>query len=138
MRSTFSKNGGNLGETGSVAFGFTQVGHISYPASAGDAESVFEAALEAGAIDVESSDDGHDIYCEPSDFAILRDAVEEQFGPPQDARIGWKPINTVSLDENSAGTMIKLLDALDDNDDVQAVFSNMDIDEAIMEKIMSA
>ncbi|MEK9724389.1 MAG: YebC/PmpR family DNA-binding transcriptional regulator [Rhodospirillaceae bacterium] len=135
VRSAFSKHGGNLGETGSVAFMFDRIGMIVYPADAAGAEAMFEAALEAGAQDVESSDDQHEITCDPDDFSTVRDALAEAFGDPQDARLDWKPQNSVAVDEDTAGTLLKFLDVLDDNDDVQHVAANFDIDDSLMERL---
>ena len=135
VRAAFSKNGGNLGETGSVAFMFERVGQISYPAGAAEAEAMFEGALEAGAEDVESDDETHTITCQPDDFAAVRDALEQKFGDPEEARLDWKPQNSIAVDEGTAQTLLKLIDALEDNDDVQRVSANFDIDDEIMERL---
>lgn len=135
VRTAFSKNGGSLGETGSVAFMFERVGQIVYPADAADADSMFEAGLDAGAADVESDADGHTITCDPDDFSAVRDGLEEKFGTAQEARLDWKPQNTVPVDEDSAGTLFKLLDVLDDNDDVQRVAANFDVSDDVMERL---
>ena len=135
IRAAFSKNGGNLGETGSVAFMFERVGQVSYPADAAGAEEMFEGALEAGAEDVESDKESHTITCQPDDFAAVRDALEERFGDPEEARLDWKPQNTVEVDEGTAQTLLKLIDALEDNDDVQRVSANFDVDDEIMERL---
>jgi len=135
VRSAFSKHGGNLGESGSVAFMFDHVGMIVYPADVASTDDMFEAALEAGAGDVESSDDNHEVTCEPDDFSAVRDALVEKFGDPEDARLDWKPQNSVGVDEDAAGTLLKLLDILDDNDDVQRVAANFDIDDAVLERL---
>jgi YebC/PmpR family DNA-binding regulatory protein len=135
IRAAFSKNGGNLGETGSVAFMFERVGQISYPSDAAEPEAMFEGALEAGAEDVESDDESHTITCQPDDFAAVRDALEEKFGEPQEARLDWKPQNSVAVDEGTAETLLKLIDALEDNDDVQRVSANFDVDDEVMERL---
>ena len=135
VRTAFSKNGGNLGETGSVAFMFERVGQISYPAGAAEAEAMFEGALEAGAEDVESDDETHTVTCQPDDFAAVRDALEQKFGDPEEARLDWKPQNSIAVDEGTAETLFKLIDALEDNDDVQRVSANFDIDDEIMERL---
>ena len=135
IRAAFTKHGGNLGETGSVGFMFDQVGLIEYPADAADADTMFEAALEAGANDVESGDDGHEIVCGSDDLGSVRDALESQFGEPGSARLDWKPQTTTEVNEDAASTLFKLLDALEDNDDVQRVTSNFDISEEIMERL---
>ena len=135
VRSTFTKHGGNLGETGSVGFMFERTGVIEYAATAADADTMFEAALEAGAADVMSDDELHEINCAPDDFAAVRDALVEQFGDPSEARLDWKPNTTTELDEQQAATMLKLIDVLEDNDDVQSVSSNFEVSDDIMAKL---
>jgi len=135
IRTIFNKHGGNLGETGSVGFMFDQVGLIEYPADAADVDTMFEAALEAGASDVESSDDGHEIICASGELGAVRDALETQFGESIAARLDWKPQTTTEVEESTAETLFKFLDALDDNDDVQRVASNFDIPDEIMERL---
>jgi YebC/PmpR family DNA-binding regulatory protein len=135
VRAAFSKYGGSLGETGSVSFMFDKVGQIIYPADVADADSMFEAVLEAGAENVESDDSGHEITCSPEDFNNVRESLEAVFGAPEESGLVWKPQNLVSVDEAQAATLLKLLDALDDNDDVQNVSSNFDISEDILAKL---
>lgn len=135
VRAAFSKHGGNLGETGSVNFMFDRVGRIIYPASVAGADDMFEAALEAGATDVESDDDGHTISCDPDDFSDVRDALVEKYGDPESGNLDWKPQNTVEVDEDAASTLFKLLDTLEDNDDVQSVASNFDVSDEIMARL---
>ncbi len=135
VRSAFSKHGGNLGETGSVNFMFDRIGFIHFKADAVGADEMFDAALEAGALDVESSGDGHDIVCAPDDFSSVRDALQEKFGDADAARLDWKPQNTIPVNEDVAGTLFKLLDVLDDNDDVQRVAANFDVSEDVMERL---
>ena len=135
VRSAFSKHGGNLGETGSVNFMFDRVGLISYPADKASAEDMFEAALEAGASDVSSDANGHEVICDPDDFSDVRDALAERFGDPDTARLDWKPLNSIAVDEDTAGTLLKLIDILDDNDDVQQVAANFDIADDVMERL---
>jgi YebC/PmpR family DNA-binding regulatory protein len=135
VRSAFSKFGGNLAETGSVSFLFDHVGLIHYPAGAADGDTVFEAALEAGAEDVESSAQGHDIYCQPDDFNTVREGLESELGAAEMARLDWKPQNTVSVDEKQAETLLKLLDVLEDSDDVQRVAANFEIADEVMERL---
>jgi YebC/PmpR family DNA-binding regulatory protein len=137
IRSAFSKFGGNLAETGAVSFQFDRVGEVSYEVDAGDAETVFEAALEAGAEDVESSSVAHEIICQPDDLHAVAALLEANIGEPKSARLVWRPQNTIPLDEAKASTMLKLLDTLDDNDDVQAVSANFEIDDAVMERLMA-
>lgn len=135
VRSAFSKFGGSLAETNSVSFMFDHVGMISFGPGVGSAEDVFDAAVEAGADNVESTADGHEVTCEPDDFSIVRDALTERFGDPQEARLTWKPQNTIEIGEGPAETLLKLLDALDDNDDVQQVAANFDISDEIMTRL---
>jgi YebC/PmpR family DNA-binding regulatory protein len=135
VRAAFTKHGGNLGETGSVNFMFDQVGQVMYPIDVVSADEVFEAALEAGAQDVQSSGDGHEIICEITDFNDVRDGLEKKFGTAESAELTWKPQNTIELDADAAGTMLKLIDALEDNDDVQKVSSNLEIDDAVLEQL---
>ncbi len=136
IRTAFSKNGGALGETNSVAFSFERVGAVHYPANVAEADAMFEAALEAGAGDVESGEDGHEITCAPDDLGMVRDALEAKFGTPEYARLDWKPQTLAPVaDEDTAKALMKLLDVLDDNDDVQRVSANFDIPDAIMEKL---
>jgi YebC/PmpR family DNA-binding regulatory protein len=135
VRSAFTKYGGNLGETGSVGFMFARLGFIEYSTATASTDDMFEAALDAGASDVESSDDGHEIYCDVEDLGAVRDALEEKFGAPSDARLDWKPQTTTELDEEKAGTLLKLLDVLEDNDDVQRVASNFEVSDEVMERL---
>jgi YebC/PmpR family DNA-binding regulatory protein len=135
VRAAFSKHGGNLAETGAVSFMFERVGEITYPSDAADAESMFEAALEAGAADVASDSSGHSITCEADDLHAVAGALEERFGEPESAKLVWRPQNTVPVDEDTAGTLLKLLDVLDDNDDVQTVSANFDIDDEVISRL---
>lgn len=139
IRSTFSKNGGNLGETGSVSFGFDQVGEIEYEASVGDEESVLEAAIEAGAMDVESDEDGHFIYTEREALMEVASALEGKFGEtePKSVKLIWKPTNTVPIAGDDADSLMKLLDLLDELDDVQSVYDNSELSEAEMARLGS-
>ena len=135
VRSAFSKHGGNLAETGAVSFMFDRVGEIAYPADSADADAMFEAALEAGASDVASDDGGHVVTCEPDDLHAVAGALEEKFGEAESAKLAWRPQNSVPVDEDTAGTLLKLLDALDDNDDVQTVAANFEIDDEVMSRL---
>ena len=135
VRAAFSKHGGSLGESGSVSFMFGRVGIINYRASIADSDAMFEAALETGAEDVVSDSDGHEISCEPDDFSVVRDALERFFGVAEDARLDWKPQNTIVVDEETTKTLLKLLDALEDNDDVQRVAANFEVDDTILERL---
>jgi len=137
VRSTFTKAGGNLGETGSVGFMFDQVAEIVYPADKADADTMFEAAAEAGADDVESDENVHIITCATGDFATVRDALEAKYGEPENSGLVWKPNVSAEADEDKAASVMKLIDALEDNDDVQKVFSNLDVSDEVMERIMA-
>ena len=137
VRTAFGKHGGNLAENGAVSFMFDRVGAIHYPASAGSGDAVFEAALEAGASDVVSDVGGHDIYCAPDELAAVRDELAKKFGDPESARLDWKPQNTISVDEDTAATLFKLLEVLDDHDDVQRVSANFDVSEDVMARLSS-
>ena len=132
VRAAFNKYGGSLGETGSVSFMFDRVGQVIYPADAADSDTMFEAALEAGAGNVEFDDSGHEVTCAPDDFNAVREALEAVFGAPEESGLVWKPQNLIPVDEAQAATLLKLLDVLDDNDDVQTVSSNFDISEDII------
>ncbi|MEO0722084.1 MAG: YebC/PmpR family DNA-binding transcriptional regulator [Pseudomonadota bacterium] len=137
IRTAFSKNGGNLGETGSVSFGFGNVGEIVYPAEAGDEMAVMEAAIEAGASDVESDDDAHYIYTEREDLMDVASALEGKFGDvdAKSTKLIWKPENTVPVEGDAADTLMKLLDVLDELDDVQNVYDNSELSDAEMERL---
>ena len=135
VRAAFSKFGGSLGETGSVSFMFDRVGQIIFVAEVADADSMFEAALEAGADNVESDDEGHEITCATEDYNSVVESLEASFGMPAESGLVWKPQNTIEVNEDQAGTLIKLLDTLDDNDDVQNVSSNFDISDEIMARL---
>ncbi len=138
VRAAFSKHGGNMGETGSVSFMFDRVGEVTYPASAGDADALFEAAIEAGAEDVVSDENGHIISCAFDDLGEVSKALETILGEPESVRPIWKPQTTTALEEDKASTMMKLLDALDDDDDVQNVYSNFEIADDVMAKLTAA
>ncbi len=135
VRATFSKNGGNLGETGAVSFMFDRVGEIVYPAGAGDADAVMEAAIEAGADDVASGEEGHTIICAFEDLGEVAKALEGTLGEPESVNPTWRPQTNTPVDEDKAGTLMKLIDALEDDDDVQNVYSNFEVDDAVMERL---
>ncbi|MWD26924.1 YebC/PmpR family DNA-binding transcriptional regulator [Aquicoccus sp. SCR17] len=135
VRSTFSKNGGNLGETGSVAFMFERKGEVIYPASVGDAETVLMAAIEAGAEDVESSEEGHVIWCADTDLNDVATALEAELGESESTKLVWKPTTTTELDLDAMQTLMKLLDALEDDDDVQRVTSNFEASDEVMAQL---
>ena len=135
LRAAFSKNGGNLAESGAVSFMFDRVGEIRIPADAADGDAVFEAALEAGADDVESGSDGHQIICAPEDLHAAAGVLSEKFGDSVSAQLAWHPQTTVPLGEKEAQTLLNLIDALDDNDDVQSVSANYEIADDILERL---
>ena len=138
VRSYFSKNGGALGESNSVAFSFDRVGEIVYPATAGDAEAILEAAIEAGADDVQSDDQNHTILCAFEDLNAVSSALQEALGEAESVKPLWKPQNLVPVDEEKASTLMKLIGTLDDDDDVQNVYANFDIDEETLSKLTAA
>ena len=135
VRTAIAKNGGNLGAPGSVSHAFDRMGLISYPAKVGDAEKVFEAALEAGAEDVQSSEDGHEIWTAVPDLHEVSKALEGVLGEAEGAKLAWRPQTTVEVDEGDAATLFKLIDILDDDDDVQTVWGNYEVSDAVMEKL---
>jgi len=135
VRSLFAKYGGNLGETGSVGFMFDRMGQILYPASAGDADAVMEAAIEAGASDVESAEDGHVIWCDFTELAEVSTALEATLGDAESTKLVWKPQTTTELDLEGMLRLMKLLDALEDDDDVQNVTANFEASDAVMEQL---
>ena len=135
VRSIFTKAGGALGETGSVSFSFDRVGEISYKAEVGDADKVMEAAIEAGADDVESSEDGHTIICGFEAMNEVSKALEGVLGEAESVKAIWKPQNTVPVDEEKAQSLMKLIDNLEDDDDVQNVYSNFEVSEEILAKL---
>lgn len=137
VRSLFSKYGGNLGETGSVGFMFDRVGQIFYPVSAMSADDIFEAALNAGAENVDSSDEGHEVTCAQADFAAVRDALESRFGEPESQGLIWKPNITVPVTEEIAADVLKLIEMLEEDDDVQTVTTNFEVTEEIMRKLLA-
>jgi YebC/PmpR family DNA-binding regulatory protein len=135
VRTAFAKNGGNLGETGSVAFMFDHMGEVQYSADVADEEAMLEAAIEAGAEDVLSDGETHIIYCAREDLSEVAKALEASFGEPTSANMIWKPQNTIDVGADKAGTLLKMLDALEDSDDVQNVYANFDISEEVMESL---
>jgi YebC/PmpR family DNA-binding regulatory protein len=135
VRAAFSKLGGSLGETGSVSYQFDRVGEIVYPAEAADPDAMLEAAIEAGAEDCRSDESGHEIICAPDDLAAVRDALEARLGPPAAARLGWRPQAIVPVADDQAETLFRLLETLDDSDDVQRVIANFEVDDAVLERL---
>jgi len=132
VRSAFTKFGGNLGETNSVSFMFDRVGQLIYPVDQASNDAMFEAALEAGADNVESSEGSHEITCRPEDLNTVREYLEEHLGVPESASLAWKPQNTIAVTEVQASALLKLLDVLDECDDVQSISANYDIADDIL------
>ncbi|MGL4415578.1 YebC/PmpR family DNA-binding transcriptional regulator [Roseinatronobacter monicus] len=135
VRSTFSKHGGNLGETGSVAFMFDRKGQVVYPVSAGDADTIMLAAIDAGAEDVETGEGEHVIWCADTDLGAVSSALEDALGEAASTRLVWKPQTTTELDLDGARTLLKLIDALEDDDDVQNVTANFEISDEVMAEL---
>jgi YebC/PmpR family DNA-binding regulatory protein len=135
VRTIFSKNGGNLGASGSVSHGFDRMGLIEYSAKAGDADKVFEAALEAGAEDVQSDEDGHEVWTAQDTLHEVAKALEGVLGEPESAKLAWRPQTMVSVAEGDAASLLKLIDSLDDDDDVQTVSGNYEVSDEVMEKL---
>ncbi|WP_339107881.1 YebC/PmpR family DNA-binding transcriptional regulator [Thioclava sp. GXIMD4216] len=131
VRSTFTKCGGNLGTSGSVSFMFDRLGEIIYDASVGDADTVMMAAIEAGAEDVESDEEGHWIYCPMEDLSTVTDALEKELGEAKEAKLIWKPQNRTEVNLETAQKLMKLIDTLEDDDDVQNVTANFDVPEDV-------
>ena len=135
VRSTFTKNGGNLGETGSVSFMFDRKGAVSYPADVGDADTVMMAAIEAGAEDVESNEDEHIIWCEDTDLNEVSTALEAELGESASTKLIWRPNIATEMDLTAMEKLMKLVDALEDDDDVQRVTTNFEASEEVMSQL---
>ncbi len=135
VRTAFSKNGGNLGASGAVSHGFDRMGLITYPASAGDEEKVLEAAMEAGAEDIETTEDGHDIWTNMEDLHAVAGELEKALGEAESVKLAWRPQVRVDVAESDAQSLFKLIDALDDDDDVQTVWGNYEVSDEVMEKL---
>jgi YebC/PmpR family DNA-binding regulatory protein len=135
VRAAFTKAGGVLGETNSVGFLFDRVGEIVYPARAASADDMLEAAIEAGADNAESDDEQHVVTCASEDFNRVRDALENTLGAADSARLVWRPKSSSSADEETAASLFKLLETLEDSDDVQNVYANFEVAEDIMARL---
>jgi YebC/PmpR family DNA-binding regulatory protein len=135
IRSYFTKSGGNLGETNSVAFMFDRVGLIEYDAAKATEDAMMEAAVEAGADDVVSSEAGHEVYASPETFREVARALEAKFGEPRKAALTWKPQNTIAVDDETGEKLLKLIDSLNEHDDVQNVYANFEVSDALMAKM---
>ena len=135
VRAIFSKNGGNLAETGAVSFMFSHVGIVEFDAKAASADAMLEAAIEAGAEDVTSNDDGHQIITTPDTLNDVAKALEAKFGEPRKASLLWRPQNTIALDDEAGEKVLKLLESLDDSDDVQNVYANFEVSDTLVARM---
>jgi YebC/PmpR family DNA-binding regulatory protein len=135
VRAAFTKSSGALGETNSVSFMFDRVGEVTYPAAAASADDMLEAAIEAGADDVESGDESHVVVTSPEDFNGARDALESRFGEAASAKVIWRPKTTAPVDEDTATTLFKMLETLEDSDDVQNVYANFEVAEDVLARL---
>jgi YebC/PmpR family DNA-binding regulatory protein len=135
VRAAFAKYGGSLGETNSVSFQFDRVGLIRYPADAATADAMLEAAIEAGAEDCVRDEGGHVVTCGPDDLATVRDALEAKLGTPEQAILGWRPQTMVPGEDERVEGLFKLMEALDDNDDVQRVVANFEVSDAALARL---
>jgi YebC/PmpR family DNA-binding regulatory protein len=135
VRTIFSKNGGNLGASGSVSHGFSRLGLITYPARAGSADDLLEAAIEAGADDVESTEETHEIWTAQEDLHEVARALEARLGPPESTKLAWRPQTPVEVGGDDAGQLIRLIDALEEDDDIQTVWGNYEVPDEVMERL---
>jgi YebC/PmpR family DNA-binding regulatory protein len=135
VRSYFAKNGGNLAETGAVAFMFDRVGTVEFDADAASADDMLEAAIEAGADDVVSGEGGHVVTCEATALNEVAKALEARFGPPRKAALTWKPQNTIAVDDEAGEKLLKLIEILEESDDVQNVYANFEISEGLLARL---
>jgi YebC/PmpR family DNA-binding regulatory protein len=135
VRSTFAKNGGNLGETGSVSFMFDRIGVIEFDAQVASADTMLEAAIDAGADDVVSNEHGHEVYASQDGFREVAKALEAKFGEPRKVALIWRPQNTVSVDDENGEKLLRLIETLNEHDDVQNVFANFEISDALMARM---
>ncbi|HEY0027443.1 MAG TPA: YebC/PmpR family DNA-binding transcriptional regulator [Allosphingosinicella sp.] len=135
VRTAFAKNGGNLGASGSVSHGFDRMGLITYPAKAGSADDLFEAATDAGADDVESDEDGHQIWTAQDSLHEVAKALEKSLGEPESSKLAWRPQTPVDVGEDNAPLLMKLIDTLEEDDDIQTVWGNYQVSDEVMEKL---
>jgi YebC/PmpR family DNA-binding regulatory protein len=135
VRATFTKHGGNLAETGAVSFMFDHVGVVEFDAKVANADAMLDAAIEAGAEDVTSNDNGHEIYTAQDSLRDVAKALEGKFGEPRKAALVWKPQNTVAVDDVQGEKLLKMIDTLNDNDDVQNVYANFEVSDALVAKM---
>ena len=135
VRATFTKNGGNLATTGAVSFMFNHVGVVEYDAKAATPDAMLDAAIEAGADDVTSTDEGHQIFTTPESLRDVAKALEAKFGEPRKAALVWKPQNTIALDDEAGEKVLRMIEALDENEDVQNVYANFEVSDALVQKL---
>jgi YebC/PmpR family DNA-binding regulatory protein len=135
VRSTFTKSGGNLAETGAVSFMFDHLGVVQFAPEAVDADAMFEAAIEAGAEDVVSTPEGHEVYCEQGALADVTKALEARFGEPRKSALVWRPQNPIAVDDEAGEKLLRLMESLEDHDDVQNVFVNFEVSDALLQKM---
>jgi YebC/PmpR family DNA-binding regulatory protein len=135
VRSIFTKSGGNLAETGAVSFMFDHLGVVEYDAKAASPDAMLEAAIEAGAEDVVSGEGGHEIYTTPDELGAVGKALEAKFGEPRKTALTWKPRNTVAVDDVQGESVVELIESLNEQDDVQNVYANFEISDALMQKL---
>ncbi len=135
VRAAFSRHGGSLAESNAVSFQFDRIGQIRYGADVADEEAVLEAAIEAGAEDCQTSADGHEITCAPDDLAAVTEALEARFGAPEASLLTWRPQVTVPVEDDKVETLFKLLESLDESDDVQRVVANFEVSDSAMAKL---
>jgi YebC/PmpR family DNA-binding regulatory protein len=135
VRATFTKSGGNLAETGAVSFMFDHVGVVEYDAKVANADAMLEAAIEAGAEDVVSSESGHEVYATQASLGTVAKALEAKFGEPRKAALVWKPQNTIAIDDEQGEKLFKMIETLNEHDDVQNVYANFEVSDALMAKL---
>src|SRR5712675_1608082 len=135
VRAAFAKSGGNLAETGAVSFMFDHVGVVEYDAAVGSADAMLEAAIEAGAEDVVSSEGGHEVYTTPESLRDVAKALEAKFGEPRKAALVWKPQNTIAVNDEQGEKVLRLMETLNEHDDVQNVYANFEVSDALMQKM---
>jgi YebC/PmpR family DNA-binding regulatory protein len=135
VRAAFTKSGGNLAETGAVSFMFDRVGVIEYDAAVASGEAMFEAALEAGADDVVSNEGGHEVYATQDQYAAVAKALEAKFGEPRKASLVWRPQNTVAVGDEQGEKLLKLIENLNEHDDVQNVYANFEVSDALVQRM---
>ena len=135
IRSYFTKSGGNLAETGAVSFMFDRVGYVEFGPDVADADAMLEAAIDAGADDVVSSENGHEIYCDQGNLNEVTKALEDKFGEPKASKLVWKPQTPVAVDDETGEKLMKLMESLEEHDDVQSVYGNFELSDALMQKM---